>query len=233
MGSPQNDRVRGPRVLPGVMTWPLAAALAAAGIALGACRSAPPRPAGLTPAQQVARDGGIAPYTAADVAFMQGMIGHHAQAVAMAAFAEPNGASSPVRVLAGRIAVAQADEIDFMIDWLTRRKQAVPPRDGSDHAAHHGAHAEHGAPTPGAMPGMLSPAQLDTLARARGQAFDWYFLTYMIQHHQGAIAMVDELMGARGAAHDDQVFKFVSDVVADQTTEIGRMELLLRSIPRP
>ena len=128
--------------------------------------------------------------------------------------------------------MAQADEIDFMIDWLTQRKQAVPPRDGSDHAAH-GAHAGHGAPAPGAMPGMLTPAQMDTLARARGQAFDWYFLTYMIQHHQGAIAMVDELMGARGAAHDDQVFKFVSDVVADQTTEIGRMELLLRSIPPP
>jgi uncharacterized protein (DUF305 family) len=214
------------------MTGPLAAALAAAGIALGGCRSAPPRPAALTPAQLVARDGGIAPYTAADVAFMQGMIGHHAQAVAMAAFAEPNRAASPVRVLAGRIAVAQADEIDFMIDWLTQRKQAVPPRDGSDHAAH-GAHAGHDAAAPGAMPGMLTPAQMDTLARARGQAFDWYFLTYMIQHHRGAIAMVDELMAARHAAHDDQVFKFVSDVVADQTTEIGRMELLLRTIPRP
>ena len=204
----------------------VAAVLALPLLLLGACRPAPARP--LTPAQQVARDGGIAPYTAADVAFRQGMIGHHAQAVAMAAFAEPNGASSPVRVLAGRIAVAQADEIDFMADWLLRRKQAVPPRDGSDHGAHHA----HGAGAP-AMPGMLSPAQMDTLARARGAAFDWHFLTYMIQHHRGAIAMVDDLMAARRAANDDQVFKFVSDVVADQTTEIGRMELLLRSIPRP
>jgi uncharacterized protein (DUF305 family) len=204
------------------------AALAA--LVLGACRVTPPRP--LTPAQLVARDGGIAPYTAADVAFMQGMIGHHAQAVAMAAYATPNGASSPVRVLAGRIAVAQTDEIDFMVDWLARRQQAVPPRDGSDHAGH-GAHAGHGTAAPGAMPGMLSPAQLDTLARARGAAFDWYFLTYMIQHHRGAITMVDALMAERSAAHDDQVFKFVSDVVADQTTEIGRMELLLRAIPAP
>lgn len=209
-------------------------AVAAVALALGACRPAAPPAAArpLTPAEQVARDGGIAPYTAADVAFMQGMIGHHAQAVAMAAFAEPNGASSPVRVLAGRIAVAQADEIDFMVDWLSRRRQAVPPRDGSDHAGH-GQHAGHGAAAPGPMPGMLSPAQMDTLARARGQAFDWHFLTYMIQHHRGAIAMVDDLMAARSAANDDQVFKFVSDVVADQTTEIGRMELLLRSIPRP
>jgi uncharacterized protein (DUF305 family) len=197
----------------------------AAVLLLSACRPAPPRP--LTPAQLVARDGGIAPYTAADVAFMQGMIGHHAQAVAMAAYAVPNGASSPVRVLAGRIAVAQSDEIDFMADWLARRAQAVPARDGMDHQ-HHG----HGGGG-GAMPGMLSPAQLDTLGRARGAAFDWYFLTYMIQHHRGAITMVDALMAERGAAHDDQVFKFVSDVVADQTTEIGRMELLLRGIPAP
>jgi uncharacterized protein (DUF305 family) len=80
---------------------------------------------------------------------------------------------------------------------------------------------------------MLSPAQMDTLARARGAAFDWYFLTYMIQHHRGAITMVDALMAERSAAPDDQVFKFVSDVVADQTTEIGRMELLLRAIPAP
>jgi uncharacterized protein (DUF305 family) len=206
------------------------AVLAAAVLLLSGCRGVTPRP--LTPAQLVARDGGIAPYTAADVAFMQGMIGHHAQAVAMAAYAEPNGASSPVRVLAGRIAVAQTDEIDFMVDWLARRKQAVPPRDGSDHAGH-GAHAGHGPAAPGAMPGMLSPAQLDTLARARGPAFDWYFLTYMIQHHRGAITMVDALMAERSAAHDDQVFKFVSDVVADQTTEIGRMELLLRALPAP
>lgn len=166
-------------------------------------------------------------HTPADAAFMQGMIGHHAQAVAMAAYAGPNGASSPVRVLAGRIAVAQSDEIDFMVDWLARRAQAVPARDGMDHQ-HHG----HGGGG-GAMPGMLSPAQLDTLARARGPAFDWYFLTYMIQHHRGAITMVDALMAERSAAHDDQVFKFVSDVVADQTTEIGRMELLLRAIPAP
>jgi uncharacterized protein (DUF305 family) len=204
---------------------PGAAVLAVAALLLGACRATAPRP--LTPAQVVARDGGIAPYTAADVAFMQGMIGHHAQAVAMAAFAEPNGASSPVRVLAGRIAVAQADEIDFMADWLARRKQEVPPRDGTAHH-HHG-----GGDATGTMPGMLSPAQLDTLARARGAAFDWYFLTYMIQHHRGAITMVDALMAERSAAHDDQVFKFVSDVVADQTTEIGRMELLLRTIPAP
>jgi uncharacterized protein (DUF305 family) len=195
---------------------------------LGACASAgPPRP--LTPAQLAMRDGGIPPYTTADVEFMQGMIGHHAQAVTMSSFAEPNGASSEVRVLAGRIAVAQTDEMDFMEDWLRTRKQTVPARDGAHH--HHAGTEMPGAS--GQMPGMLSPAQMDTLARARGLAFDWYFLTYMIQHHRGAITMVDALMQARSAANDDNVFKFVSDVVADQSTEIARMELLLKSRPKP
>lgn len=211
------------------------AALALA--ALGAC--SPSRaPLPLTPAQLAERDGGIPPYTAADVAFMQGMIGHHAQAVTMASFAEPNGASSDVKVLAGRIAVAQTDEIAFMQDWLRMRKQTVPAAT-DDHAAHM-QHAHHGGMETGkpgsasaAMPGMLSAAQMDTLRTARGAAFDWYFLTYMIQHHRGAIYMVDELMASKSAAHDDDVFKFVSDVVADQSTEIDRMELMLRKRTRP
>ena len=191
------------------------------------CASAPARP--LTPAQMVARDGGIPPYTKADVAFMQGMIGHHAQAVTMAGYAEPNGASSEVRVLAGRIAVAQTDEIDFMVNWLQVRKQEVPAADAMAHMHH--ARMEMGGG--GMMPGMLSTAQMDTLAKAKGEAFDWYFLTYMIQHHRGAISMVDDLVAARFAANDDNIFKFVSDVVADQTTEIARMELLLRTRRKP
>ena len=177
----------------------------------------------------VARDGGIPPYTKADVAFMQGMIGHHAQAVTMAGYAEPNGASSEVRVLAGRIAVAQTDEIDFMVNWLQVRKQEVPAADAMAHMHHAGMEMGGG----GMMPGMLSTAQMDTLAKAKGEAFDWYFLTYMIQHHRGAISMVDDLVAARFAANDDNIFKFVSDVVADQTTEIARMELLLRTRRKP
>lgn len=206
----------------------LASVVALAGcVLLSACAASSPR--SLTPAQVVARDGGIPPYTTADVAFMQGMIGHHAQAVTMAALAEPNGASSDVRVLAGRIAVAQTDEMDFMEDWLRTRRQTVPARDG---AHHHHAGMDMGAGA-AMMPGMLSPAQLDTLAQAKGPAFDWYFLTYMIQHHRGAIAMVDTLMAAQSAANDDNVFKFVSDVVADQSTEIARMELMLKSRTKP
>jgi uncharacterized protein (DUF305 family) len=77
------------------------------------------------------------------------------------------------------------------------------------------------------MPGMLTPEQMSQLNRARGPEFDRLFLTYMIQHHQGAITMVEQLMGSYGAAQDDAVFKFASDVNADQTTEIDRMGLML------
>lgn len=206
---------------------------------LGACASGSgPRVAKpLTPAQMAALDGGIPPYTKADVTFMQGMISHHAQAVTMSSFADANGASSEVRVLAGRITVAQTDEIAFMKTWLGKRKQTVPAGDmeAMAHAHHAGMDMANtsSAGMGGMMPGMLTTAQMDTLKTAKGPAFDWYFLTFMIQHHRGAISMVDELMSAKGAANDDDVFKFVSDVVADQSTEIDRMELMLKSRPRP
>ena len=209
---------------------------------LGACASGSAGTSGkrpLTPAQLAAQDGGIPPYTKADVAFMQGMISHHAQAVTMSSFAEPNGASSEVRVLAGRITVAQTDEIAFMKTWLGKRKQTVPAGDmeAMAHAHHAGmdmsAMGAAGGTGSSMMPGMITTAQMDTLKSAKGPAFDWYFLTFMIQHHRGAISMVDELMSAKGSANDDDVFKFVSDVVADQSTEIDRMELMLKTRTRP
>jgi uncharacterized protein (DUF305 family) len=82
------------------------------------------------------------------------------------------------------------------------------------------------------MPGMLTAEQLAQLDQARGTDFDRLFLTFMIQHHQGAITMVEQLMGSPGAAQDDYVFKFAADVNADQTTEIDRMSLMLDALPR-
>jgi hypothetical protein len=109
---------------------------------LGACASSSAaRP--LTPAQLAAQDGGIPPYTKADVAFMQGMISHHAQAVTMSSFADANRASSEVRVLAGRIIVAQTDEIAFMKTWLGKRKQSVPAGDMEAMAHAHHAGSRH------------------------------------------------------------------------------------------
>jgi uncharacterized protein (DUF305 family) len=178
----------------------------------------------LSPAEVARRDGGLPPYTEADVAFMTGMIGHHAQAVQMARLAPTNDASRSVQTLAARIAVAQQDEIAFMQRWLREREHPVP----SAEAAH--AHAEHAGHSP-MMPGMLSTAELAQLQATRGNAFDRLFLTLMIKHHEGALTMVDQLLASPGSAQDDDVYKFVSDVNADQDTEIARMRLMLESIP--
>lgn len=87
----------------------------------------------------------------------------------------------------------------------------------------HAEHADHGA----AMPGMLTPAQLAELAVARGADFDRLFLTYMIQHHRGAIIMVEQLFATDGALQGDEMFKLASDIQVDQRTEIARMQRML------
>ena len=81
------------------------------------------------------------------------------------------------------------------------------------------------------MPGMLTPEQMAQLSAASGPEFDRLFLTFMIQHHQGALTMVDQLFGSQGAAQDDKIFKFASDVSADQTAEIDRMQNMLELPP--
>ena len=196
--------------------------------------NAPP----LTPAELARRDGGIPPYTRADVAFMTGMIGHHAQAVRMARWAPTHGANASLSILAERIAVSQEDEIAFMQRWLTDRKEAVPSADEmAAHAAHtgdaaHAGHAGMGAGASGAMmPGMLTADELATLDAARGTAFDRLFLTYMIRHHEGALTMVQQLLASAGSAQDDDLYKFVADVNVDQDTEIARMRRMLDALP--
>ena len=180
-------------------------------------------PAGLTPAQRAKADSGRPAYTAADLHFMTGMIGHHAQAVLMAGWAPSHGAGPAVRALCERIVVGQRDEIAFMQRWLRDRHEAVPDADPSHYTM-------PGMEHPMLMPGMLTAEQLAQLDGARGGEFDRLFLTFMIQHHQGAITMVEQLFGARGAAQDDYVFKFASDVNADQTTEIDRMGAMLAAL---
>jgi uncharacterized protein (DUF305 family) len=81
------------------------------------------------------------------------------------------------------------------------------------------------------MPGMLSPAQMHQLDAARGVEFDRMFLIFMIQHHRGALTMVDTLFKTPGAAQDEFVFKFANDVHADQSTEIDRMQQMLDALP--
>jgi uncharacterized protein (DUF305 family) len=179
----------------------------------------------LTPAAQAKADSGRPAYTQADLNFMSGMISHHAQAVLMAGWAPSHGASQSLRSLCERIVVGQRDEIAFMQRWLRERHETVPDADPRGHVM---AGMDH----PMLMPGMLTPEQMTELDRARGSEFDRLFLKFMIQHHQGAITMVEQLFGATGAAQDGYVFKFASDVNADQTTEIDRMNIMLAMLPQ-
>lgn len=176
------------------------------------------------------------PYTAADIAFMTGMIHHHAQAIVISKWAGSHGASPALQRLTARIINAQTDEITLMRSWLGDRDQPVPhvdslgnvhmPADANDPHAGHGEHAMM-------MPGMLSQAQLDSLDAGRGATFDQRFLTYMIQHHRGAISMVKELFANRGAGQDETIFKFAADVEVDQSTEIRRMLQMLLELDVP
>ena len=160
-----------------------------------------------------------APYSEADIEFMAGMIPHHAQAVLIAGWAGSHGARPDVRVLCERIVVGQRDEIETMRTWLRDRGQVVPEANATHHRMKMNG-VEHNM----LMPGMLTPEELARLDTARGPEWDRLFLEAMIRHHQGALKMVDDLYGAHGALQDEDVFKFVSDLYADQTTEIERMQ---------
>jgi uncharacterized protein (DUF305 family) len=168
---------------------------------------------------------GTAPYTPADVEFLQGMIGHHAQAVQMAAWAPSHGASASIKALSERIVVAQNDEIAFSQRWLREHDEYVPPADPRGHVM-------QGMDHPMLMPGMLTPEQMTQLDAARGAEFDRLFLELMIQHHKGALAMVDKLLAVPGAAENGPVYRFATDVHVDQITEINRMNLMLADLKR-
>ena len=201
--------------------------LAVALLALAASSAAaqqPSAPPPISPAARAAADSGRPPYTQADVAFMTGMISHHAQAILIAGWAPSHGASQSVQVLCQRIIVAQTDEIASMQTWLRARNLPVP-EPSAEHMAMPG--MDHGA----LMPGMLTAAQLAQLDSARGPQFDRLFLAFMIQHHQGALTMVDQLFAAQGAMQDDIMYKFAYDVSADQSTEIERMQKMLAAMP--
>ena len=162
------------------------------------------------------------PYTAADIHFISGMISHHAQAIKMASWAPTHGAGPAVQRLAARIINAQTDEITLMSLWLKDRRQPVPEPDPAGMKM-----TMNGVTHVMPMPGMLTPEQMQQLDAAHGVDFDRLFLTFMIQHHKGAVAMVKDLFATDGAGQDELVFKFASDVNVDQSTEIARMQSML------
>ncbi|GJM14048.1 MAG: hypothetical protein DHS20C12_24510 [Pseudohongiella sp.] len=156
-------------------------------------------------------------YSLGDINFLRGMIPHHAQAKEMSALAEDRTNNPTVLAVAARITLSQDDEISMMQGWLRDQGLEVPAED-----VHH---------EPGfmRMDGMLTDEQMDELAAASGPEFDRLYLEYMIDHHQGALDMVEMLLDQRGSVQDPLLYEFTSDVTSDQTSEIERMDLLLAS----
>jgi uncharacterized protein (DUF305 family) len=159
-------------------------------------------------------------YTGDDIKFMQGMIGHHAQAVEMVALVPQRTTSDAVRKLALRIDVSQQDEMKMMREWLLARGQQIP-----DPRAHHMMGST-------LMPGMLTPEEMTRLAAATGAEFDRLFLEGMIKHHSGAITMVHDLFATEGAGQTPDIFSYASDIDADQRMEIDRMDLMLKELQK-
>ena len=199
--------------------------VACVALGLSACGSATSEaPATAPPPVNVTRT--HAPYTEADVAFMQGMISHHGQALEMTALVPERSQNATLRILADRIEQTQLNEIERMTRWLEARNETVP--DAAAYREHiAGGHEAHG----GQMPGMLTPAEMAQLAAARGSTFDGLFLRYMIRHHEGALTMVSELHAAGGGL-EAEIYRFASDVDADQRAEIARMHSMLTEIQR-
>lgn len=200
------------------------AGIVATAVVVAACSSATvaARQSELSPSEKARSDSALWPYTQADIQFMAGMISHHAQAIVMSRLAPTHDASPSLLILSARIINAQQDEIALMQQWLRERNQPVPEaRPVPIKMVHDGVEHEM------MMPGMLTDAQLKELEAAKGKEFDRLYLRYMIQHHQGAVLMVKELLGKRGAAMDETVFKLASDINVDQETEIKRMQQML------
>jgi uncharacterized protein (DUF305 family) len=188
-------------------------------------------------------------FTQADVDFMVDMIAHHAQALIMSRLAPENDAGAAIQRLAARIINAQDDEIATMQKWLRDRGQAVPiieiddlvlsirmeqpghdDEDHEGHGHHHHGHDHHDMSHHDDMPGMLTQDQLDHLATLSGTEFDRTFLKFMIEHHEGAVIMVQHLFDSDGAGNDREAFDLASDIHAEQVTEINLMHQMLEQI---
>ena len=157
----------------------------------------------------------------ADVEFATAMVEHHAQAIQMANFTIGRDGLDPrIAELAEEIRLSQTAEIDEMAGFLRSWGEEVPETGFATGDSHShddemvgGDHAD--------MPGMMSAAEMEELAAAQGDAFAGQWMRMMIEHHQGALTMIDELQadgeheGLRGLAEQME---------ADQRTEIGDLE---------
>ncbi|MEV5019666.1 DUF305 domain-containing protein [Streptomyces sp. NPDC053780] len=168
------------------------------------------------PAGPAGSEAGEQAHNAQDVAFAQGMVPHHRQALEMARLAVDRTATPEVADLAARIEKAQDPEITTMTGWLKTWGEEVPEptgsRPGKDHSAHSG------------MPGMMDGQDMAELEKASGQTFDSRFLTMMVEHHEGAVEMAgtEKAKGRYAPAK-----ALADDIVTAQQEEITEMNGLL------
>ena len=165
-------------------------------------------------------------YIKADVDFLQGMIVHHEQAIVMSEMADERTNNKSILDLASRIDASQKDEINFMESWLKDRDE-FQDNNLENHQMHHSHNMMHKHVN---MVGMATPKQLDDLNKSKSTDFDRLFLQLMINHHDGALEMVEELKKYPGNTFDPVLNEFVSDLINDQGVEIERMNTLLTNL---
>lgn len=151
------------------------------------------------------------PPNEADLRYVEGMIGHHRQALEMSSLAPERAVNETVRGLASRIFDAQGPEIKAMEQWQEQYAEQAPKHGHSADLPH----VDHAS-----MPGMATADQMAALKAAKGADFDRLFLQLMIAHHEGALKMVTE-HAAKGV--DVRVGEMADDVAAGQSAEINKM----------
>lgn len=166
-----------------------------------------------------------APHTEADVAFMQDMIGHHAQAIVMTGMVEERSDNEDLELFVERMDITQVGEIEQMQDWLADKGEEVPAWDPVFGAQ--GGHSDGMMMMDGdLMPGMATEDEMAALEAAEGEEFDRLFIDLMTRHHQGAITMVQELF-TEGGGEEMTVFQLAGHIESDQNIEIDRMRTML------
>jgi len=213
-----------PRIINSKVNWTLLTVLTVCGISNLAQAQVPiiqpgaPGQASRVITAEEASDLAALSYSLGDIQFLRGMIPHHSQAKEMSALAQDRTNNTIVLAVAARITLSQDDEISMMQGWLVDQGLDAPSED-----VHHQPGFER-------MKGMLSDEQMEELAASSGPEFNRLYLEYMIDHHQGALDMVEMLLDQRGSVQDPLLYEFTSDLTSDQTSEIERMDLLLASL---
>lgn len=167
------------------------------------------------------------PYSEADVAFISDMLVHHEQALAMTALVDSRTDREDLELFVERMDRSQTAELEQLERMLALHEEAQE-RAGEPHTGHSG-HSGDGDHSD--MPGMLGDADMAALESATGDEFARLFLVGMSRHHEGALAMVEELLQVEGSASDPRLFELVQHVDSDQRIEIDRMARMYAELP--